>query len=308
MSRKISIASISMAYELRKPRCRKDNYLYVEKCFQEMKSIRPDIVALPEVFALVGLEGEKKSHPQDLEFLRQMAKKYRTWVIGSLYRKLNSHYYNSALIINRDGQVLATYDKIHPTETEIKEGVIPGDCLQKPIKTSWAMVGVQICFDANWQEDWTRLTEEGAEIIFFLSAFPGGSLLTSLATLNHVFIVPSTWSLDSGIIDNTGRFLVKTDRFQWWVCATIDLDRTVYHWDYQGHVLSEIRKQYGRKITIETFGPEGWFVLTPQSEEVEISEVEKRFSLVRYRKYIQRAEACQNLARKKHRNEKPGKK
>ncbi|MCM8770206.1 MAG: carbon-nitrogen hydrolase family protein [Candidatus Omnitrophica bacterium] len=300
MERRLRIVSASMAYGLRQVSSRQENYQYVRKVLQEAQPISPDIAVFPEIFPLAGIVGQKASQKvsrYDLDFLTAMAKEFRVWLIGSIYRYHNQRLFNSAVVIDRKGAIVGYYDKVHPTETELKQGVLPGSKMQKPILTPWGKIGVQICFDANWPNDWCRLVTLGAEIIFFPSAFPGGKILTSLATLNHVFIVPSVWSLHSGIISNTGEWLVQTDRFQWWVWKEINLDRTVYHWDYQGYLLERLRRCYGSHLLIETYGPEAWFVLTPTVPELTISEVEKKFKLVRYPDYLKRATRAQEKAR-----------
>jgi len=263
----------------------------------EIASIKPDLICLPEVFPVAGLDKAEKVSEKDTELLCNLAKKYCTYIIGSVYERRGGKVYNTALVTDRKGDIIGRYDKIHPTEGEMKEGVLPGKKEQSPVKTDFGTVGIQICFDANWPPEWQDSVERGADLIVFSSAFPAGTILNSLAVLNKVYIVPAIWSLHSGIIDNTGRWVVQTDRFSLWVWAEIDLERTVFHWDYQGDKVKAIRRKYGDKLKIETFGPEAWFVLEPTVPDISISDVAREFKLVTYRDYIKRATGAQDRKR-----------
>jgi len=105
------------------------------------------------------------------------------------------------------------------------------------------------------------------------------------------------WSLHSGVLDNTGRWVAHTDRFSRWVTAEVNLQRTVFHWDFQGPRVKDIVARYGPRIAVETFGPEALFTLTPVDPDLDIAEVIRAFELVPYRDYVARATAAQDAAR-----------
>lgn len=302
MGKKIRVATLSMAIEFRKPGSSKDNINYIEEKIEEISAINPDIIVLPEVFPFAGIELSEREIKNSFldeikDFLRRLSKNYKTYIAGSFYERRKEGLFNTILIYNREGEILGRYDKVRPTEPEMEKGIIPGKKNQKILETEFGKIGFKICFDANWHRDWEKDAEEGAELIIFSSAYPGGKILNSIALLNNVFIVSSVWSLDSGIIDNTGRLIVKTDRFFWWVWSEINLERKVYHWDFQGDKLKEIFKKYGRKIKVETFDPEALFTIEPVDDDISINEIIKEFELVSYRDYIKRAESMQDKRR-----------
>jgi len=299
MPRQIRIASVSMAQELRRPENVGDNLAYIEETVAAISPLQPDLIVLPEVFPTAGLPSGDAAIPQDPETIQRLATRYDTHVAGSLYEARDGQVYNTLVVADRKGVIVGRYDKIHPTENEIARGVTPGQRMQSPIETDLGLLGAQICFDANWPQDWQDQVAQGAEMIMFSSAFPGGQILEALALLNTVYVVPAIWSLHSGIIDNTGRWLVQTDRFSRWVSAVIDLDRTVFHWDFQGDRLGEIRAKYGPRVQIETYGPEAWFVLQSHDPDVSVADIAAEFALVTYREYIRRATMAQDAARPK---------
>jgi len=54
------VVSVSMAYEYRKVEKIQDNLNYIENILKEAKNIKPDFVALPEVFGYAGFELKKR--------------------------------------------------------------------------------------------------------------------------------------------------------------------------------------------------------------------------------------------------------
>ena len=300
MSRKIRIATVSMARQFRDIRTPKDNFKYLDETLAEIAHIDPDITVLPEIFPVAGIKWENRDTipDQGKDQLRKWAQQHNTSMVGSLYEERNGSLYNTSLMMKRDGEIAGRYDKIHPNEPEIRQGITPGSLKQKPVETEFGKVGMQICFDANWKDDWVNLAEQGAELVLFSSAYPGGQILNSIALLNQIFIVPSIIPLYSGIINNTGEWIVRTDRFSWWVWSDINLDRTVFHRDFQIEKISGIREKYGGRIKVETFGEEALFTLEPMDEDVCIDHVIREFELVTYRNYLSRAAEAQEKGRR----------
>ena len=76
-------------------------------------------------------------------------------------------------------------DKIHPTIPENEDQITSGALAPSVIQTDFGNIGCQICFDANWAENWLALKHAGAEIIFFF--FPNflEPLFLIYATIQH---------------------------------------------------------------------------------------------------------------------------
>jgi predicted amidohydrolase len=297
MIRRITVAAVSMALEQRRPFTAADNIRHADAMLAQLAPVRPDLVVLPEIYITGGLPDRGPAEPQSTAHLQGLADRYRTFVAGSVYQEHDGRLYNSMVLADRSGALVGYYDKMHPTEGELDWQITPGGLDQRPIVTELGLIGGQICFDANWPAGWQSLAEQGAELILFPSAFAAGRLLTSLATTNNVNIVPAIRTLQSGIISNTGEWLARTDRFCAWAAATVDLERTVFHWDEQGHLLPEIVARYGPRLRVETYGDEAWFVLTPVDPDLTIAEVIAAFGLITCRQYIARATGAQDAQR-----------
>ncbi|NLX36601.1 MAG: carbon-nitrogen hydrolase family protein [Chloroflexi bacterium] len=297
MARSITVAALSMALEQRHPLTAEQNRRHVDALAAQVSPLRPDLLVLPEIYLTGGLPDRGPAEPQPLDHLQQLAERHHALVAGCLYQERDGRLYNSMVVVAPDGAELGHYDKMHPTEGELGWQITPGALDQAPIDTPLGRIGGQICFDANWPEGWASLAAQGADLILFPSAFAAGRLLTALAATYTVAIVPAIRTLQSGVISNTGEWLARTDRFTAWAAATIDLERTVFHWDEQGHLLPDIVSRYGSRLRVETYGDEAWFVLTPNDHDLTIAEVIAEFDLLTYRQYIARAGAAQDAAR-----------
>lgn len=297
MAPTIRVAALSMAHEYRKPASREDNLRHVAESVADIAYLRPDLVALPEIYPTAGLSGDEQSAAHDTEQIQDLARRYRTHVVGSLNLNRDGRRYNTAVFVDRDGEIVGRYDKVHPTEGEMANGISPGTHGQPPVRTELGTLGALICFDANWPRDWEALAARGASLVVFPSAFPGGRLLEALALQNSICVVPATWGLFSGIIDNTGRWLARTDRYAHWVWADVNLGRAVFHLDFQWERIRDIRRKYGPRIRAETFHQEALFTLEPLDGDLAMDDVIAEFGLVTYRDYIARATAAQDVAR-----------
>jgi beta-ureidopropionase len=118
---------------------------------------------------------------------------------------------NSAVLPERKGPIIGQYNKTHPTEEELTEGTRPGENVCSPVlKTDFGVIGVLICFDVNWRDQWRYLKEQGVQIVFWPSAYPAGRQLPALALVNQYYIVSSTMDGAAHIYDITGEVLVTS--------------------------------------------------------------------------------------------------
>jgi agmatine deiminase len=103
-----------------------------------------------------------------------LAKKHKMVIIAPLFEKTkNGKFYNSAVVIDSNGEIMGTYRKAHiPYDPYFyeKDYFEPGDSEYKVFDTSFARVGVLICYD-QWFPEPARINAlKGAEIIFYPTA------------------------------------------------------------------------------------------------------------------------------------------
>jgi N-carbamoylputrescine amidase len=106
--------------------------------------------------------------------LGKIAKKYKCVIIASLFEKRTSGlYHNTAAIIETDGSIKGIYRKMHIPDDPLyyeKFYFTPGDTGFRSWDTTYAKIGVLICWD-QWYPEGARLTAlQGAEILFYPTA------------------------------------------------------------------------------------------------------------------------------------------
>ena len=124
-------------------------------------------------------------HQEDditLAGLRAQAKRHGIWLlIGSLALKTNDadgRFANRSFLIDPEGQIKATYDKIHMFDVEVSEtetyresaGYRPGDRAVLA-QTPFGAIGMAICYDVRFPHLFRDLAKAGAQILTVPSAF-----------------------------------------------------------------------------------------------------------------------------------------
>ncbi|MDO8543887.1 MAG: carbon-nitrogen hydrolase family protein [Opitutaceae bacterium] len=193
---------------------------------------KPDIVCLPEGITVVSTG---KSYPEvgetipgpTTQRLGALAKELRTYVVAGIYERVAPAVYNTAVLIDRDGRVAGTYRKTHLPREEWEGGLTPGDSY--PVfDTDFGRVAVLVCWDLQFPEPWRAVALQGAELV--LLPIWGGDerLLPARAIENHAFIVSSSYSMKSCVVDPVGNMLAEATAASPVATAELHLDEKIY--------------------------------------------------------------------------------
>lgn len=142
----------------------------------------PDLIVLPEVFN-TGVDHKKlREMAEEIpggptsELMMKLAQKHKTNIVaGSFVEKLpDGDCKNTSIVINRQGEIIAKYQKIHLFNyhgSEESKFVTQGNKAVL-VETDIGKIGLTICFDVRFPELYRTLTFAGAEIITNVAAFP----------------------------------------------------------------------------------------------------------------------------------------
>lgn len=111
--------------------------------------------------------------------MQEVAKKHNMVIVVPIYEKEQSGvYYNTAAVIDADGQYLGKYRKSHIPQVNPgfweKFYFRPGNLGYPVFETRYAKVGVYICYDRHFPEGARALGLNGAEVVFNPSATVSG--------------------------------------------------------------------------------------------------------------------------------------
>lgn len=271
---------------------------------EEALPYKPDIICLPENFPCQCVSKPSLAEISEVppgpvtERFAAFARKHHTNVICATRTKDKGRYYNSAVVIDRQGRVVGEYRKTHLTTGEMAAGLTPGPMDPPVFDLDVGRIGIQICFDIEYLDGWQRLNEKGAEIVFWPSAFAGGRKLEMLAQLFRYVVVSSTRRNVNKICDIDGTVAAKTGIWNPYLCCgSVNLEKAFLHtWPFCKR-FKEIKARYGRKIKITTFHEEEWSIIESRSADVKISQVLREYELKTFNEHIKEAETMQNERR-----------
>ena len=284
----------------------KTTALRLKKMKQRMDDVaglQPDVVVLPELFDSMWVEeagtlaeiaeDEKKPGPV-IGFAADYARTNSCYVVCPIITVNEGRFYNSSVLVDRKGKVAGVYHKIHPVKTGIFPdqafkggGVVPGALKQPAIQTDFGKVGMQICYDANWADGWDSLREQGVEIVFFSSAFPGGRMLNHYALRNDCYIVSSTGG-DARVIDMSGNDLDSSSEFVRYAWRRINLEKVnVTTWPTRDR-LPEVFRKYGQRLNIKVWDKTDVITIESVDPALRVADVLKEFDIPTYAELLKK--------------------
>jgi len=275
------------------------------QALREMTSLvakeRPDFVCYPEGCTCVaggfakGIDVAPELDPYVAE-VGKIAREFNTAIVAPFIERSQGKVYNSVPIVDRQGKLVLVYRKNYPTIHELEAGITPGT--EVPVANCDGIrVGAAVCFDANFDHIAAELERQRARLVFWPSMYWGGQLLQHWA-LRYGFAIAAAYTAESSIIDMNGRYLIKQghDTLQVrakhlppWAVANIQINRDLYHLDYNQDKFPAIRDKYGPDVEIEVWEPEGYFLMASLRPDLPIEAVAEEFGLETNRDYLARS-------------------
>jgi len=194
------------------------------------------LVALPECFSFLGRgEGDKLPIAETLDTggpvmaaLRELATKHGVWMLGGGTPEIvpgdAKRTWNTAVVIDPRGELVARYRKIHLFDVDIPGGATlresdataGGDALAV-VDIAGAKVGLSICYDVRFPELYRALVcDRGAEVLMVPAAFTAHTgaahwhlLLRARAVEDQAWVVaPAQWGKHNEKRESFGHTLV----------------------------------------------------------------------------------------------------
>ena len=250
-----------------------------------------DLIVLPETWT--GTTPEPLDG-RTVTTLAALAGAHRTYVVCPINRwdEGGARCLNSAVLLDRRGEVACVYDKVYPYWSEFEQKPPVHIGRDAPVyQADFGRVGMAICFDVNFPAVWQRLADQQAELVVWPSAYSAGSSLQAHAINHHFAIVTATSTGDCQVYDITGeRILDERDEDLNVSRITLDLDRGIYHEDFHREKRDLLLRERGDDVLLEKSLPrEAWFVLRAKRPGVSARALAREYALEELRDYLSRS-------------------
>lgn len=173
--------------------------------------------------------------------IRKLAKELQIGVVITAFTKGEKYPQNTAFIIDRNGDIILKYSKVHTCDFDWERYLESGQEF-KVCKFEGVNIGVMICYDREYPESARELMLQGAEIIFNPNCCGGMEPrlkeLSVRAMENMVGVAmanppapgmgrsaafnPMVWGENGEVLDNT--IIVAEEFFEGIVYAEFDID------------------------------------------------------------------------------------
>ena len=139
----------------------------------------------------------EKADGLTIDTMRRLAKEYGVALICPIFEIEENSFYNSAVVIDADGEILGSYRKIHVPQIPLWEEryyFSSGNHGFPVFETKFAPIGIQICWDNFFPEGSRILALKGAKILFSPTAAAFApqrrweTVISSNAIANGVYI------------------------------------------------------------------------------------------------------------------------
>lgn len=274
------------------------NRQYILKILHQVFLQKPDLVCLPEAFTVKGVPLESLEEAAEpvpgptLDLLAGLAKENRCYIICPIYTKRDEKFRNSAVVIDRRGEIAGIYDKVHPAATSydytvFENGVTPGE--GSPVfDLDFGRIGIQICLDARFPAEWQKMAKKGVKAVFWPAAYNGGLMLPGYASLFHYYVISSVRTDKARIINPCGEIVSETSPGVNYAVANINFDFIAAGVEFNHSIPRQISKKYPHQVQVRLYPDQGTFLVEPLDKGITVQQLQKEFAFEPLSQFILR--------------------
>jgi len=158
------------------------NLKRIGEMIDEAATKRAQFVCMPEMANYIGIGDGPYQNAEDIpggpttDLFRNKAKQHSLWIHGgSIPERIpnEKRVFNTTIVVNPKGEIVAKYRKIHLYDINVKNGVsfMESDTIKAGdeivnFDSEFGPMGLAICYDIRFPELFRLLTLRGAKLIF----------------------------------------------------------------------------------------------------------------------------------------------
>jgi predicted amidohydrolase len=272
--------------------------------FSQVLPDRPDLIVVPEACDRpAGLPRDKQTEyyhvrkNQVRDFFAKVAAENHCYVVYSAAREMDDGTWrNSSTLIDRQGQVVGTYNKNHVVIEETTEaGILCGR--DAPVfECDFGRVAFAICFDLNFDELRLKYVQAKPDLIVFSSMYHGGLMQAYWAYSCRAHFVGAVAGLPCEIHNPLGERVASSTNYFDYAVADVNLDCHLAHLDYNWSRLRALKGKYGPRVKITDPGFLGCVLISSEDEKTTIDEMVSEFKIELLDDYMAQALAHRHKA------------
>ena len=258
-----------------------------------------DLAVLPEV-AVTGETGRDVAAtavPLDGEvraMFAELARKHHCYLVAPTYLKESGpkvRYSNAAILFGRSGEVIGTYRKMHLVVSEdgrtFEGGCSPGQDV--PVfDCDFGKLGIQICYDMEFDYGWNELARKGAELIAWPTQSPQTSHPAFRAMQNRCYIISSTWRNNASVFEPTGKIPAQVLQPNSTLVHQLDLSYAILPWQPKLQKGEAMRKKYGDKVGFRYYEDEDCGIFWSNDSQLSVAEMARSIGVLEAEAMLER--------------------
>lgn len=247
-----------------------------------------DLAVLPEVAVTGENTGVAAEHSFPFEgavretFARK-AREHRCYIVVPMYLlEDGKRCTNAAVLVGRDGELVGIYRKLHLAVSNGRDsmegGMTPGTDV--PVfACDFGKLGIQICFDMEFDYGWQELARKGAELIAWPTQSPQTAHPASRAMQNRAYIVSGTWRDNASIFEPTGKIAAQIRAPERVLVQEIDLSYAILPWSSQLRNGAALKERYGARVGFHYYEDEDAGIFWSNDAKMPIGEMIRSLGL-----------------------------
>lgn len=241
-----------------------------------------DLAVLPEV-AVTGEAGRNsrvRAVPLNGAFgatFAARAREHNCYIVAPTYlREDEKTISNAAVLFGRKGQTAGVYRKVHlvvsPGGTEFENDCAPGPNVPL-FECDFGRLGIQICYDIEFDHGWNELARQGAELIAFPTQSPQTSQPACRAMHGRHYILSSTWRSNATLFEPTGKIAAQVLPPARILVHELDLSYAILPWHPNLKKGEALRAKYGNKVGFRYYEDEDCGIFWSNDPSIPVGEM-----------------------------------
>ena len=265
-----------------------------------------DLAILPEVAVTGEANQNSRLRAVPLEgafrrFFTSKAREHRCYIVAPTYlQESGQTVSNAAVLFARGGDVAGIYRKVQlvvsPGGQRFENGCAPGR--EVPVfDCDFGKLGIQICYDIEFDYGWSELARQGAELIAFPTQSPQTSHPACRAMHGRCYIISSTWRTNATVFEPTGKIAAQVLPPGRILVHELDLSYAILPWHPNLKKGEAIRARYGARAGFRYYEDEDCGIFWSNDPKLPVAEMARAIGVEEAEVSLERVRAIYRGAR-----------